>query len=154
MARVSAFFTSGSLPLLTMPEARKSATLVNLQVDLVNLKSIDPKLDLGDGVSIAALVKLMESTQAEINTLNTTLNTVSQMRRSIQEKERALNQLRERLQLGIAFKYGKDSREHRIVKPPAPKKRKTNSTESTTSNPNESSLPDVSSPSRNTANLN
>lgn len=113
-----------------MTEARKSSTLVNLQVDLANFRSVDPELDFGNDLSIAALVTLMEETQQEIDTLNTTLNTVNAIRRSVLEKEKALKKLKERLQLGIAVKYGKDSKEYRIVNPPTAKRRKTNSTES------------------------
>jgi hypothetical protein len=113
-----------------MPKSRQSATLAQLQVDLANLKALDPNLDFGDGLSIAALVQMMEETEQEIEVLNQILVSISEAKRSIRAKERALTQLKDRLHLGIAFKYGKKSREYRMVKPPSTKRRKKKETPS------------------------
>jgi malate synthase len=107
-----------------MPNSRKSATIAKVQIDIANLKSVEPNLDMGNDVSIAALLQMIEETNQEIELLNTTLNTVTQLRRSIQKRERALLKLRDRLQAGIAVKYGKDSAEYKTVYQPTPKRRK------------------------------
>jgi hypothetical protein len=100
-----------------MPEARKSAAIVKAQVDIANLKSVDPELDFGNDLSIAAVLQLLETTQAEIEALNTSLNAITQARKSIRAKERMIKKLIERLQNGIALIYGKDSDQYNIVNP-------------------------------------
>ncbi len=107
-----------------MPNSRKSAVIAKVQVDIANLKSVEPEFDLGNDVSIAALLQMIEETNQEIELLNTTLNTVTHLRRSIQKRERALLKLRDRLQSGIAVKYGKDSVQYSTVYQPTPKRRK------------------------------
>lgn len=100
-----------------MKKSRKSAAIANAQVDLANLKSIDSELDFGNNLSIAAVAQLLEDTQAEIETLNQTLNAITQARKSIRLKERALKKLIDRLHHGIALRYGKDSDEYRLIRP-------------------------------------
>jgi hypothetical protein len=48
----------------------------------------------------------------------------------VRDKERALAKFKERLQMAIAVRYGKDSEQYRIIHPPARKKRKTTAPES------------------------
>jgi hypothetical protein len=85
---------------------------------------------MGDELTIETFVTMMEATQAEIEALNTALNQVTQPRRSVRDKERALAKFKERLQMAIAVRYGKDSEQYRIIHPPARKKRKTTAPES------------------------
>jgi hypothetical protein len=98
-----------------MPEQRKSATIEKALLDLANLKSIDPTLDLGDGLSIEAMTGLVEDARQAIETLNMATIAISNNRRLIQEKESAIVDLSARLRLGIGSKFGRKSEEYRIV---------------------------------------
>jgi hypothetical protein len=98
-----------------MTEQRKSATIEKALLDLANLKSIDPALDLGDGVSIEAMTGLVEEARQAIETLNMATVAVSTNRRLIQEKESAIVDLSTRLRLGIGSKFGRKSEQYRIV---------------------------------------
>ncbi len=126
-----------------MTELRKSATVVKAQADLANLKFIDPELDFGDDLSIAAVVQLLEATQADIEMLNANLKAITQARRAIRAKERTLKKLIERLQHGITLKYGKDSEQHSIIYPTVTKRRKPSSTDSSTADAGSSSSSSV-----------
>jgi predicted nucleotide-binding protein (sugar kinase/HSP70/actin superfamily) len=128
--------------------ARKSAAIAKAQVDIANLKSVDPTLDFGNDLSIAAVLQLLETTQAEIEALNTSLNAITQARKAIRAKERALKKLIERLQHGIALKYGKDSDQYQMINPTI-KRRK-----SATSETSESGSSDPSTSPQNQANQN
>ncbi len=98
-----------------MPDQRKSATIEKALLDLANLKSINPTLDLGDGVSIEAMTGLVDEARQAIETLNMATIAVSTNRRLIQEKESAIVDLSARLRLGIGSKFGRKSDEYRIV---------------------------------------
>jgi len=98
-----------------MPDQRKSATIEKALLDLANLKSINPTLDLGDGVSIEAMTGLVEDARQAIETLNMATVAVATNRRLIQEKESAIVDLSARLRLGIGSKFGRKSDEYRIV---------------------------------------
>jgi hypothetical protein len=98
-----------------MTEQRKSATIEKALLDLANLKSIDPTLDLGGGISIEAMTALVEEARQAIETLNVATATISSNRRLIQEKESAIVDLSARIRLGVGSKFGRKSEEYRIA---------------------------------------
>lgn len=98
-----------------MTEQRKSSTVQRAQLDLANLKSVVPNLDLGDGVSLKALEQLIEETQAAIEELNIATVTISKNRILIQAKEKAIVDMSQRLRMGVGSKFGKKSQEYKIV---------------------------------------
>lgn len=98
-----------------MPEQRKSATIEKALLELANLKSIDPTLDLGDGISIEAMSTLVEEARQAIENLNMATVAISTNRRLIQEKESAIVDLSARIRLGIGSKFGHKSEEYRIA---------------------------------------
>ena len=76
------------------------------------LKSIDPNLDLGNGVSLANLELAMADTKSAIDEYNTELSKLDLMLNNILPKEAKLRDLYARTLTGIATKYGKDSNEY------------------------------------------
>jgi CII-binding regulator of phage lambda lysogenization HflD len=91
---------------------KESVILAKAEQRLNGLKSIDATLDLGSGVTVAAL-------QQSVTTLKQTLEDYNQMLSQLDEKlnlvsgqEKALRDLVERCLSGVAARYGKDSSEY------------------------------------------
>ncbi len=91
---------------------RSSTTLEKAQRRIAAIKSIDPALNLGNGLTIASFSTAITDTQQKLETYNTVLSTVDQSYLAIQTAERSLRELSERMLLGVAAKYGKHSPEY------------------------------------------
>jgi hypothetical protein len=79
------------------------------------MKSIDPALDLGDGVSVAALDRAIAGVTDKISAYNTKLSEIDQMDNEIKADIKALNTLSSRALKGGEFKYGRDSSEYEMM---------------------------------------
>lgn len=108
-----------------MARLRNSKTLERAQLRIASLKSIDPSLDLGNGLTIAALSTLIEETRTIVESYNTALATIDQTSSLVREKEKAIADISERMLFGIASRYGKNSEEFRMVNGPQRSRRRT-----------------------------
>lgn len=115
-----------------MTEQRKSAIIARAQLDLANLQAIDPDLDLGDDLSIAALEELIQETQDAIAQLNIATATITTSRKLIREKEAAIADLSQRLRLGVGARYGKSSTEYKLANRASKRGRNAKSIDKTT----------------------
>lgn len=99
-----------------MTQQRQSAIIAKAQLELANLKAINPSLDLGEGLSIAALAKLVKETQDAIAQFNTAMATMATQRQLIRDKEAEIADLSQRIRLGVGARYGQNSQEYRLAK--------------------------------------
>jgi uncharacterized protein YukE len=76
------------------------------------MKSIDPVLDLGNGLTVATFSALIADTQQKLEAYNTALSTVDQTYQAILEAEQILSEYAERMLTGVASKYGRYSNEY------------------------------------------
>lgn len=79
------------------------------------LKSIDAKLDLGNGVSITEFDKTINECISIIDQYNGLLSQIDKLYNDFQEKSLIVKDLNERLLAGIASKYGKNSSEYEMA---------------------------------------
>lgn len=79
------------------------------------LKSIDPALDLGNGLTLAAYIALIESVSAKLSTYNTTLSQVDEASNAFQAEERKLADMSDRVLAGVAARYGRDSDQYEMA---------------------------------------
>lgn len=76
------------------------------------IKSIDVKLDLGNGLSVDAYEKAITEFRDKINAYNTMLSQIDALLNEINDSEKSLKDLSERMLIGVAAKYGKNSNEY------------------------------------------
>ena len=89
----------------------------NINVDkaearMSGMRSIDAKLDLGDGYSVEEFetkIKKFKDTQDQHNT---TLSTADDLRNDLLEMEKEINDFSSRMLAGVLKKYGSDSPEY------------------------------------------
>ena len=85
------------------------------QARLTSLSSIDPKLDLGNGLTVAVYQAAIQDAQAKLNTCNTLLSQVDDATNALRVAEKELRSLSERMLAGVASKYGKDSSQYEMA---------------------------------------
>jgi hypothetical protein len=96
-----------------MSRIKKTSKIVegaNLRV--AGIKSIDPKLDLGNGLTVMSYEALIEETNQALEDYNTSLSLSDEKSNIYEAKEKLLKDMHERVLLGVGFKYGKDSNEY------------------------------------------
>lgn len=89
----------------------------NLAITLANqrlagMKSIDPELDLGNGLTILSYQTAVSETEALVSMYNSHKATLGEIRNQLAEKQKALNDLSERMLIGVGAKFGKNSNQY------------------------------------------
>ena len=94
---------------------RTSRFLEKAEFRAAGLKAIDPSMDFGDARNLQNMAQLIEELRTKVDTYNTALSVIDSSKTEIDELEKNLSDLAERMLIGIAFKYGKDSREYEMA---------------------------------------
>ncbi len=84
------------------------------QTRLASLSSIDPALDLGSGLTLAAYRAAIQDAQAKLETYNNLLSQADEALNRLRAAEADLRSLSERMLAGVAVKFGKDSNEYEM----------------------------------------
>jgi hypothetical protein len=91
---------------------KTSKTLERASIRISGLKSINPTLDLGNGMTVAAYSTKIQETKDLLDAYNTSLSMVDENQNKFLSKEKELKEIHERMLLAVASKYGKDSNEY------------------------------------------
>ena len=129
---------------------RTSSALEKAQQRNLALKSIDPYLDLGNGLTVREFTNTIEDTQAKVDRYNLAIKGLTQLHNEMMEGERALADQHERMLNGVSAKFGRNSTEYEMA---GGRKRSAKRKSRTTTAPT-SELPTVtltSSPAKSTA---
>ncbi|MGB3298190.1 MAG: hypothetical protein WBA76_07960 [Phormidesmis sp.] len=94
---------------------RSSRILERAQRRLDGIQSIDAKLDAGGGFNASGYVKIIGQLRAEISAYNTALSNVDALTNKVAETEKVLAAYSERMLLGVAARYGKNSHEYEMA---------------------------------------
>jgi uncharacterized protein YukE len=98
--------------------ARKKKTSIiagKAKTRLAGLKSIDPALDLGNGMTNAAFEAVIKQTDDSVDDYNTTLSSLDDKLNTIKGNELTLTDWYERMLLGVGTRYGKNSTEYEMA---------------------------------------
>jgi len=96
-----------------MPRAKRtSRVLAKAQLRASGLKAIDPNIDFGDNNSLQNMLQQIEQLSTKLDTHNTALAVIDASRTDIEQLEKNLGSLSEKMLLAVAVKYGKDSQEY------------------------------------------
>lgn len=80
-----------------------------------NCASIDAKLDLGEGLSVVEYEKVNEKTRKSLAVYNTSIATTESLLEAHETNEMELADFNERMLIGVAYKYGKNSNEYKMA---------------------------------------
>lgn len=99
-----------------MPRKKRSSpVLERTEEKVIGFKSINSNLDFGDSISLNYLTQLTGQLRNEINDYNMMLTALDSAKAEIETLEKTIRETSERLVSGVAFKYGKDSREYEMT---------------------------------------
>lgn len=96
-------------------QKRTSRVLEKAEIRISGLKAVDPAMDFGDSRSLVQMNVQMNWLRDRIESYNRALTEVDSLKKDIDELEKSLADLSDRMLIGVAFKYGKDSREYEMA---------------------------------------
>ncbi|MBH8565290.1 hypothetical protein I8748_24425 [Nostoc sp. CENA67] len=96
-------------------QKRTSRILEKAQLRSSSLKAVDPNMDFGDTRNLQNLTQLIEQLRTRIDAYNTALSVIDSSKTEIEKLEKTLADLTDKMLLGVAFKYGKDSVEYEMA---------------------------------------
>jgi hypothetical protein len=91
---------------------RGSRILNKAEQRLASIQAIDPNLILGTNLSIETYTQEIKATYELLNAYNQTLSTIDALYSRLQAAERRLANHSEKMLLGVAHVFGKDSMEY------------------------------------------
>ena len=97
---------------MTYRKRSSRGILAKMRGRATGFKSIDPKLDLGDGLSVKMFTEKVDTLQQMLDTYNTLLADADELLNRLNDAEKSLSEFSERVLLAVAAKYGKDSHEY------------------------------------------
>jgi hypothetical protein len=91
---------------------RTSSVLEKAVRRAASINSIDPNIDLGNGLSLPAFSTLIETMRTRENAYNTALSSLDKLYREMLETEDELGDMTEHMLMAVATRYGKSSIEY------------------------------------------
>ena len=93
---------------------RTSRILEKAELRSTGLKSIVPNVKFNDDCNIEKLLESIEQLRTKINVYNSALSVIDSSKTEIEEMEKNLSSLSEKMLMVVAIKYGKNSREYEM----------------------------------------
>ncbi|MDU9050979.1 MAG: hypothetical protein Q3M30_19180 [Candidatus Electrothrix sp. Rat3] len=94
---------------------RSSQVIAEAKERATNLKAIDPNLDLGNGLTVAAFEDEISEVQTTLEQYNTLLAQADAVLNELNDREKKLGTKSGRMLAGVGVKYGKDSSEYEMA---------------------------------------
>jgi hypothetical protein len=94
---------------------RTSAILEKAQKRNLAIQSIDPNLNMGEGVSVAEFSASIAETQAKVDRYNLAISTLTQLHGEMMASEKALANQHERMLNSVSGKFGRDSVQYEMA---------------------------------------
>jgi hypothetical protein len=94
---------------------RTSSTIEKAQKRNLAIQSIDPSLDLGNGLTVSSFTTLINNTQQKVDRYNLAISSLTQLYSEMMEYEKLLADQHERMLNGVSSKYGRNSTEYEMA---------------------------------------
>ncbi|WP_375504747.1 hypothetical protein [uncultured Nostoc sp.] len=94
---------------------RTSRILEKAELRSTGLKAIDSNMDFGDNCDLQNLTKSIEQLRTMLDAYNIALAMIDSSKTKIDEMEKTLSNLTDKMVRGVAFKYGKNSSEYEMA---------------------------------------
>ncbi|HKP87425.1 MAG TPA: hypothetical protein VJZ26_15080 [Blastocatellia bacterium] len=91
---------------------RTSKVLEKAQLRSAGIKSIDPVLDLGNGLTAPSFDTTISDVQTKLTDYNQALASIDEKYNALIAAEKSLGDVSERMLAGVAARFGKDSAQY------------------------------------------
>ncbi|MEH2161763.1 MAG: hypothetical protein V7K38_12110 [Nostoc sp.] len=99
-----------------MPRSKRTSRILEkAQLRSAGMKSIVPNIKFNEDYNLEKLIESIDELRNKIDVYNTALSVVDSSKTEIDEMEKDLSQLSEKMLMVVAIKYGKDSREYEMA---------------------------------------
>ncbi|MGI8505126.1 MAG: hypothetical protein ACR2LR_28960 [Hassallia sp.] len=96
-------------------QKRTYRVLEKAELRSAGLKAIDSSMDFGDTRNLQNLTQIVEQLRTRIDAYNTALSMIDSSKTEMDQLEKTLADLCDNMLTGVAFRYGKDSREYQMA---------------------------------------
>lgn len=96
-------------------QKRSSRILEKAEFRVAGLKAIDPNLDFDATCNLQNLTQLIEQFHNMLDDYNADIARMDSAKKKLDEMEKTLSQVSDKMLMGVAFKYGKNSSEYEIA---------------------------------------
>ena len=94
---------------------RTSRVVEKAELRSAGLKAIDSNMDFGDNCNLQNLTQSIDELRTMLDTYNIALAMIDSSKTKIDEMEKTLSNLTDKMVRGVAFKYGKNSSEYEMA---------------------------------------
>jgi len=94
---------------------RSSRILEKAEFRVAGLKAIDPSINFDDTYSLQNLNQLIENFHNMLDDYNAAIAMIDSSRKKLDEVEKTLSQVSDKMLVGVGFKYGKNSNEYELA---------------------------------------
>ncbi|MEH2374168.1 hypothetical protein [Nostoc sp.] len=94
---------------------RNSSVLERADRRIESLQSISVELDFGQGLTIQAYTMTINDLRSKLAAYNTTLSTIDKLTNDLNNAEKAVMTMSEKMLLGVGSRYGKNSQEYEMA---------------------------------------
>ncbi|RAM52345.1 MAG: hypothetical protein C6Y22_06570 [Hapalosiphonaceae cyanobacterium JJU2] len=99
-----------------MPRKKRSSRILKkAQFRVAGLKAIDPNLKFDETCNLQNLTQLIEQFHNMLNDYNAAVAIVDSSKKKLDEMEKFLSQVSDKMLMGVGFKYGKNSDEYELA---------------------------------------
>jgi folylpolyglutamate synthase/dihydropteroate synthase len=98
--------------------SRKKSTSRNLQkaeFRVAGLKAIDPNIAFDENYNLQNLTQLIEQFHNMLDDYNAAIAVIDSSRTKLDEMEKTIRNISDKMLVGVGFKYGKDSNEYELA---------------------------------------
>ncbi|WP_298920186.1 hypothetical protein [uncultured Nostoc sp.] len=99
-----------------MPRTKRSSRILDkAEFRVAGLKAIDPNINFDNTYSLQNLSQLIEQFHNMLNDYNAAIAMIDSSRKKLDEMEKTLSQVSDKMLVGVGFKYGKNSDEYELA---------------------------------------
>ena len=99
-----------------MPRTKRSSRILEkAEFRVAGLKAIDPNINFDNTYSLQNLSQLIEQFHNMLDEYNVAIAMIESSRKKLDEMEKTLSQVSDKMLVGVGFKYGKNSDEYELA---------------------------------------
>lgn len=99
-----------------MPRRKRSSRILEkAEFRVAGLKAIDPNINFNDTYNLQNLNQLIENFHNVLDDYNAAIAMIDSSRKKLDEMEKNLSQVSDKMLMGVGFKYGKNSNEYELA---------------------------------------
>jgi hypothetical protein len=99
-----------------MPRRKRSSRILEkAEFRVAGLKAIDPKINFDNTYNLENLTQLIDKFHNMLDDYNAAIAMIDSSKKKLDEMEKTLSQVSDKMLMGVGFKYGKNSNEYELA---------------------------------------